>query len=409
MPTRTRATNDGEHPLAEATGAETAGAEPSELTQVLAALQSLATRIDRVDTRIDRVEGRDSNPAPAPLPDKERATALATTPTPHPARAEGGDAPAPLRAEGTPRSAGGAANNHADDPEEVEDSDDERNDDDRDGGRPPPATSLIELIDGESRVLPLPHVEQNPFPRHAAFRRRACHYSPAVAGDTLNGDVERRLRSISKDLAKDLTESEMRTLVPALSVLYDLQCYVDDAHQLAYEPVQPAALRNLLADMSQQLAAARELLRERRDELSAATRSANHRAAIQDAIYDQEATITGVRSAMGEFVALSTASRTVSAHVGTIARERSRDARGQTARQTTQRFQPRTAAATLLQGRNQQQQQPHQQGSHGRGGGGGGSSGGGAPPAGEPSGQAYGGRGRSGGGGRGQSGKGAQA
>lgn len=203
--------------------------------------------------------------------------------------------------------------------------------------------SLLDIMAGDSRLLPCDHVEDNPFPRAPALRARACHYSPSAAGDSLHGEIHSALKRISKDTAHELVKVELSTLVPVCSILYDLQGFIDSAADAAGDDDVARAF----SIASQQLHAARELTTERLDELAGAAHGRLERAAHADIMYGQERTLTGARSALGNFIALSTTTRSVSSHVGGIARDRVSGVRGTPVRPGGD---PRLTAATLLGG-----------------------------------------------------------
>jgi len=220
----------------------------------------------------------------------------------------------------------------------------------------------------------------------------------------VHAEIDRSLQSISKEVAVTLVKKELRTIVPALSILFDLQSFIDEAAGIAeHEDVPAAQATQLLATIGQQLAAARELVTERLDELAGAARGASEHAAVADLIYAQERTLTGARSALGDFLALSTSTRVLSAHVGAVARARSQAVRGAAPPQPSPRN-PRSAAQLLGRGRGQARAAGHPDAQGGGGGTGGGSSGGprSGPPVGQPHGAPGKGAGGRGGGGRGQ-------
>ena len=220
----------------------------------------------------------------------------------------------------------------------------------RPGGGLNSAAELRELIAGEGRSLPCPHVDHNPWPKAPSLRDRAIHYEPAAAGDSVHATIASSLKRVNGDGAKELLQRELCTLVPVCSALYDLDAFLESV-QLGVRGAVPAStITQLVATARQQLYAARQLQQERLDELSGANH-ASRRAAHADLMYDHERSLTGARSALGEFLALSETTRTTTAHLGHAARDRAANARGTPARATLQARgnQQRRAAALLSQ------------------------------------------------------------
>eukprot|EP00327_Prymnesium_parvum_P013610 CAMPEP_0184403492 /NCGR_PEP_ID=MMETSP0007-20130409/85436_1 /TAXON_ID=97485 /ORGANISM="Prymnesium parvum, Strain Texoma1" /LENGTH=776 /DNA_ID=CAMNT_0026759595 /DNA_START=125 /DNA_END=2456 /DNA_ORIENTATION=- len=187
-------------------------------------------------------------------------------------------------------------------------------------------STLQDYLYGADRHLPCPHVYHNPYPRAPQLHHRACHYSPARAGDATHGEIHRSVQRTHDKLLIEVCKEELCTLVPVLSTLFDLQEYVADvcaeaqrAHQLP-----GAAVREALRTIAAQLNAARTLANERLDAVEAATRSRSEWAAHARAIYGQERALTGARAPLGDHLAASVQSRTISAHHGAIARAEAR-------------------------------------------------------------------------------------
>ena len=358
-----------------------AEADEGRLAQVLERLEGLAQRVEALEPR-DTGEGD----TPSEYAD---ARELADGQTGQDQR--GGEDRAPRDNRSGHRVQGGARDAPA--PRDAQD--DEV--DDAGGGNVSISTArLVDIMQGEGRILPCPHDASNPFPRAPSLHARACHYSPAAAGDAVHAEIDKSLQSVSKETAIALTKRELRTLVPALSSLFDLQVFVDSAAQAAAGDADVAAV---LGTIGQQLAAGRELLSERLDELAGAAKGVSDHAAVADLIYGQERTLTGARSALGDFLALSTSTRVLSAHVGAVARARATAVRGTTPQGPPNS--PRTAAQQLrrLGNRNQTPPSAPSGGGRGQGGAGGGT---GAPY--QPAGGKGRGQGGGRGGGRGQSG-----
>lgn len=206
---------------------------------------------------------------------------------------------------------------------------------------------LRELISGEGRSLPCPHVDHNPWPKAPSLRDRALHYEPAAAGDSVHAAIAADLKRVNGDGAKELLQRELCTLVPVCSALYDLDAFLETVQHGVKEGVRAATIVQLIATARQQLFATRQLQQER---LSGATHP-SRRAAHSDLMYGHERSHTGARSALGEFLALSETTRTTTAHIGHAARDRASNARSTTTRQTLQARgnQQRRAAALLSQ------------------------------------------------------------
>mmetsp|Transcript_19772 Transcript_19772/g.49358 ORF Transcript_19772/g.49358 Transcript_19772/m.49358 type:complete len:395 (-) Transcript_19772:1305-2489(-) len=134
--------------------------------------------------------------------------------------------------------------------------------------------SLADLLRGSERDLPLQHSPRNPFPRAPALQTRAGHYDPAAAGDSVHAKVHAALQRIPKDTALDLVKTELCTLVPVSSLLFDLDEFLEEAAQTAgsEEWLRGKDAEHLLRAALRQLRAARELNAERIGELRGATR-----------------------------------------------------------------------------------------------------------------------------------------
>ncbi|KAL1504253.1 hypothetical protein AB1Y20_010662 [Prymnesium parvum] len=89
--------------------------------------------------------------------------------------------------------------------------------------------SLADLLRGSERDLPLQHSPRNPFPRAPSLQTRAGHYDPAAAGDSVHAKVHSALQRIHKDTALDLVKTELCTLVPVSSLLFDLDEFIEEA------------------------------------------------------------------------------------------------------------------------------------------------------------------------------------
>ncbi|KAL1528372.1 hypothetical protein AB1Y20_009724 [Prymnesium parvum] len=174
--------------------------------------------------------------------------------------------------------------------------------------------SLEEVL-RDDRTLPCPHVADNPFPRVPALRHRACHYHPGRAGDSTHADIHAEVQRLHKDQLADLARTELLSLVPALSALYDLQSYLDDAGATLEETpavVEVDAIRQVMRTASAQLYAARLVVTERLDTIEAATQSRSERAAHARILYGQERSLTGARAPLSDYLANSVQQRTPS-------------------------------------------------------------------------------------------------
>jgi len=165
---------------------------------------------------------------------------------------------------------------------------------------------------GSERDLPLQHSPRNPFPRPPSLQTRAGHYDPAAAGDSVHAKVHAALQRVHKDTALELVKTELCTLVPVSSLLFDLGEFLHEAAQVAAseEWLRGQDAARLLQAALQQLRAARELNAERIGELRGATRSRHHREAIASILYDQEAAMVGATSRVEDLLTASFQART---------------------------------------------------------------------------------------------------
>ena len=77
----------------------------------------------------------------------------------------------------------------------------------------------------QGHPTPLPHVTGNPFPRGIQFQDATAHYHPALVGDMLHGKLAERFEELGKQpnfKGFELYAYELRSLVPLLSYMYDL-------------------------------------------------------------------------------------------------------------------------------------------------------------------------------------------
>jgi len=208
--------------------------------------------------------------------------------------------------------------------------------------------SLADLLRGSDRDLPIQHSPRNPFPRAPSLQTRAGHYDPAAAGDSVHAcKVHTALQRVHKDTALELVKTELCTLVPVSSLLFDLNEFLDDAAQVAAseEWLRGKDAARLLRAALRQLRAARELNAERIGELRGATKSRHHREAIASILYDQEAAMVGAASRVEDLLSASFQARTVAAHVASVARDSASAVRGSSAKGAT--YAPRSAAQLL--------------------------------------------------------------
>lgn len=162
------------------------------------------------------------------------------------------------------------------------------------------------------RYWSLPHLNDNPFPRSAAFQRPAVHYPPSMAGDTISAAADLRLKVIPNDRARYLLHHELRTLVPVLSGLVDAIGEAELCRQ--YERAVPK-------ELVQQLETIREMLGHRLDMLEKAGQSQAELQSITGAIFGVERVVANRGSQLGAFLSSQVQVRTVSAAFAQVGRD----------------------------------------------------------------------------------------
>ena len=162
------------------------------------------------------------------------------------------------------------------------------------------------------RYWSLPHLNDNPFPRSAAFQRPAVHYPPSMAGDTISAAADLRLKVIPNDRARYLLHHELRTLVPVLSGLVDAIGEAELCRQ--YERAVPR-------ELVQQLETIREMLGHRLDMLEKAGQSQAELQSITGAIFGVERVVAKRGSQLGAFLSSQVQIRTVSAAFAQVGRD----------------------------------------------------------------------------------------
>mmetsp|Transcript_22824 Transcript_22824/g.54940 ORF Transcript_22824/g.54940 Transcript_22824/m.54940 type:complete len:415 (-) Transcript_22824:29-1273(-) len=292
------------------------------------------------------------SPTPPPPTHTPRARPVVTTPPHEPDARDAHTYDAPPRAHTPPprAPAHAPAVHHTDDEDSEVDGEEE----------PAPRVhtsispaSLADLLRGSERDLPLQHSPRNPFPRAPSLQTRAGHYDPAAAGDSVHAKVHSALQRIHKDTALDLVKTELCTLVPVSSLLFDIDEFLEEAAQVAASEtwLRGKDAERLLRAALRQLRAARELNAERIGELRGATKSRHHREAIASILYDQEAAMVGATSRVEDLLSASFQARTVAAHVASIARDSATAVRSSSSKSAA--YAPRSAAQLLRGGAKQ--------------------------------------------------------
>ncbi|KAL1510258.1 hypothetical protein AB1Y20_006582 [Prymnesium parvum] len=287
---------------------------PPQATDAL--LAALAQRLESLEAAVLRAPPVDAHRADTGSPTPTPAAARSASPHPSPRD------PQLYRADSTaPAVAAPATPDHYSDAESGSDVEEIA---------APRHSSVQDLLRGEDRHLPCPHVYHNPYPRAPQLHHRACHYSPSKAGDATHGEVHRGVHKTHEKLLVEVCKEELCTLVPVLSALFDLQEYVADvcAEVQGARQLPGAAVRESLHTIAAQLNAARTLANERLDAIEAATHSRSEWAAHARALYGQERALTGARAPLGDHLAASVQSRAISAHHGAIARATEKMKRG---------------------------------------------------------------------------------
>jgi len=174
--------------------------------------------------------------------------------------------------------------------------------------------------------LPCPHDDTNPWPRSVAFRPRAMHYNPKVAGDTVHTEIYDGLKSAAN-------QREMCTLVPTLSYLYDAIVYLENIGDFTRDlarldspgPADIRRLRSALSALATQLGTLLEFNRERLDELEALV-TGGLAAETFFPMYHGQRTAVNARSALGQYLFDTATDRRHSSLVGASARLAARSA-----------------------------------------------------------------------------------
>ncbi|KAL1530738.1 hypothetical protein AB1Y20_001637 [Prymnesium parvum] len=81
-------------------------------------------------------------------------------------------------------------------------------------------STLQDYLYGADRHLPCPHVYHNPYPRAPQLHHRACHYSPARAGDATHGEIHRSVQR-TRCACSRIPRRQRTPLTQSTSVLDD--------------------------------------------------------------------------------------------------------------------------------------------------------------------------------------------
>ena len=205
-------------------------------------------------------------------------------------------------------------------------------------GVPPTGEGISALFKGSP--LPLPFVpaytdiygnrrKGNPYIRSEPFQYQTCHYRPAQAGDSMQGELVRDFEA----LGYPIYSYELRSLVPTLSYLFDLKDKLRQTANLLAEALAAGSLPPSLAEVPQDLVnctiqadSIYEFQGQRLAVLRKIAEGNDSDLAILAKIYKREAEVTGGRSRLEQGIDDLVATREVNAMISINARAKAQSA-----------------------------------------------------------------------------------